>query len=172
MDKFEKVEKLAVKAGVSYEDARWALDEANGDMLDALILLERIGKTEPPKKSSYSTQYEDQAEYVPVDTAKAIGDGSGSANGKFKDFCKKVWHELSTSFLIIKHRGELFAKLPIWAMILLILVFWHIGLVLLIVSLFFGFTYQFQGEADMEAANRVMSKASDVSEKVKEEIKK
>ena len=81
-------------------------------------------------------------------------------------------HELSTNFLIIKHRGELFAKLPIWAMILLILVFWHIGLVLLIVSLFFGFTYQFQGEADMEAANRVMSKASDVAEKVKEEIKK
>ena len=172
MDKFEKVEKLAAKAGVTYEDAKWALEESNGDMLDALILLERIGKTEAPKRSSYSTQYEEQADYVPVDSAKAISDGTNAKNGSFKEFCGKVWHALSTNFLLIKHRGELFAKLPLWALILLLIVFWHIGIVLLIVSLFFGFTYHFQGEADMEAANKVMTKASNVAEKVKEEIKK
>ena len=171
MDKFEKVERLAVKAGVSYEDAKWALEESNGDMLDALILLERIGKTEPPKKSSYSTQYEDQAEYMPVERIADSGSKS-SSDGKFKEFCRKAWHELSSNFLIIKHKGELFAKLPLWAMILLILVFWHIGLILLIVSLFFGFTYRFEGGTDLKAANDVMEKASGAAEKVKEEFRK
>ena len=44
MDNFEKVEKLVQKANVSYEDAKQALEEANGDMLDAMIALEKQGK--------------------------------------------------------------------------------------------------------------------------------
>ena len=174
MDKFEKVEKLVDKAGVSYEDARWALEESNGDLLDAMILLERIGKAQAPKKSSYSTQYEDQAEYLPVERAEKSGsEGSRSAEpGKFKEFCRKVWRVLSLNSLVIRHHGDVFAKLPLWAVILLLLAVWHVGLILILVSLFFGFTYQFQGETDMEAANKVMGKASDVAEKVKEEIKK
>ena len=35
MDEFEKVEKLRQRANVSYEEAKKALDEANGDVLDA-----------------------------------------------------------------------------------------------------------------------------------------
>ena len=41
MDNFEKVEKLVIKAGVSYEEAKRALEAANGDLLDAMILLEK-----------------------------------------------------------------------------------------------------------------------------------
>ena len=63
MDYFEKVEKLVEKAGVSYEDAKQALDASDGDLLDAMILLERSGKTRGPKNSTYSTKYEDQSAY-------------------------------------------------------------------------------------------------------------
>ena len=52
MDYFEKVEKLVEKAGVTYEDAKQALDDSNGDLLDAMILLERSGKTQGPKHST------------------------------------------------------------------------------------------------------------------------
>ena len=38
---FEKVEKLRERANVSYEEAKNALERSNGDMLDAMILLER-----------------------------------------------------------------------------------------------------------------------------------
>ncbi|MBO4871996.1 MAG: hypothetical protein J5496_01085 [Lachnospiraceae bacterium] len=174
MDKFEKVEKLVEKAGVSYEDANWALEQANGDLLDAMILLEKIGKAAAPKKSSYSTQYEDQVQYLPVEQAAERGkDGNRSSEpGKFKEFCRKAWQVLSGNFLVIRHHGDVFAKLPLWAVILLLLAVWHVGLVLILVSLFFGFTYQFQGEADMEAANKVMDKASNAAEKVKEEFRK
>ena len=43
MDHLEMVEKLAQKAGVSYEDAKMALEACNWDMLDALVYLEKLG---------------------------------------------------------------------------------------------------------------------------------
>ena len=36
MDEFEKIEKLRTRANITYEEAKAALDEANGDLLDAI----------------------------------------------------------------------------------------------------------------------------------------
>ena len=47
----------------------------------------------------------------------------------------------------------------------------RISLILVIVSLFFGFTYRFFGEADMESANNVMDKAGSAAEKAAVKIK-
>ena len=58
MDMFEKVEKLREKANVSYEEAKEALERSNGDILDAMILLEKEGKTKKAGAESYSTKYE------------------------------------------------------------------------------------------------------------------
>ena len=68
MDNFEKVEKLVEKAGVSYADAKRALEQASGDLLDAMIILEQDGKTAAPEQPSFSTKYEQQAQYVSVAT--------------------------------------------------------------------------------------------------------
>jgi len=43
----EKVDKLVERADVSYEVAKEALEASNGDLLDAVILLEREGKLGP-----------------------------------------------------------------------------------------------------------------------------
>ncbi len=64
MDTFEKVEKLREKANVTFEEAKAALEEANGDLLDAMILLERQGKADA-RRESYSTK--DDAELMVVD---------------------------------------------------------------------------------------------------------
>ena len=55
MASLKTVEKLRARAGVSYEDAREALDNSDDDMLDALIWLEKNGKVEQPRVSRYST---------------------------------------------------------------------------------------------------------------------
>ncbi|MBO5994831.1 MAG: hypothetical protein J6Q41_04905 [Firmicutes bacterium] len=179
MDNFEKVEKLVEKAGVTYEDAKNALEKANGDLLDAMIILEREGKAEAPKQSSYSTEYEQQAQYVSVE--KQVENDRKSYDKeeqrrerkeKFHSGLKKIANVLSTNFLLIKRNGELVVKLPLWAVILILLVAWHITLIGVIVSLFFGVTYSFKGEADMSVANNVMGKASSAAEKVKEEYEK
>ena len=54
MDEFEKVEKLRQRANVSYEEAKKALDEANGDVLDAMLALEAQGKVSPDEQSTHS----------------------------------------------------------------------------------------------------------------------
>ena len=56
MASVETVEKLRARAGVSYDEAREALDVSDDDVFDALIWLEKNGKTKPPGVSSYSTE--------------------------------------------------------------------------------------------------------------------
>lgn len=57
MDDLEKAEKIRSKGPVSYEEARDALKEADGDLLDAVIVLERQGKINRPVGGGfYSTQ--------------------------------------------------------------------------------------------------------------------
>jgi hypothetical protein len=51
----EMVDKLRERTGVSYEEAREALDLSRDDMLDALIWLEKNGKVVPPRVGRYST---------------------------------------------------------------------------------------------------------------------
>ena len=49
MDKLEKVEKLREKTGVSYEDAKNALEACDYDLLDAIIYLEKLDKVKAPE---------------------------------------------------------------------------------------------------------------------------
>ena len=54
MDKLEKAEKVVEKTGASFEDARAALEASNYDVLDAIVYLERTGKS-AGGAASYST---------------------------------------------------------------------------------------------------------------------
>ena len=48
MEMIEKVERLREKAEVTYEEAKAALEQSDGDLLDAMVLLERQGKGRKP----------------------------------------------------------------------------------------------------------------------------
>ena len=174
MEYFEKVEKLVQKAGVSYEEAKAALDASNGDLLDAMIMLERAGKTAGPQKSTYSTRYEDQTQYVSVTERIEQGqEAEGeSAGEKIKEVLGKIWHVLSRNFLAICRNGETLVKIPLWVALIILFASWFTVLVLIVVSLFFGCRYRFVGEADMQAANDIMDKAANAADKAKEEFKK
>ena len=181
MDLFEKVEKLVQKSGCTYEDAKKALDLTDGDLLEAMILLEKQGKA-APQGGAYSTRYESQPQYVPVTVdpdprergRAAYGEAHGDGGQKVKDFLKKVWHVLSSNYLIVKRQGEQMAKLPFWVALLILFGSWFLILVLVVVSLCFGFTYSFEGEKEreMRAANEVMDKFSRAAESAKEEFRK
>ena len=45
MEMIEKVERLREKADVTYEEAKAALEQSDGDLLDAMVLLERQGSS-------------------------------------------------------------------------------------------------------------------------------
>ena len=49
MDIMEKVEALRAKADISYEAAKNVLEQANGDLLAAMVILERQSKINKPE---------------------------------------------------------------------------------------------------------------------------
>lgn len=171
MDMFEKVEKLKEKANVTFEEAKAALDEANGDLLDAMIILERQGKTEAHKES-YSTQDDMNASYEVVEVKKQGNENKEKKVNAFTDKLKALWHKSCENFFVLEYKEEQRIKIPIWAFIIIMIFTWHVSGVLLIIGLFLGCKYSFKGEAEMKMANDVCDKAADAAEKVKDEFDK
>ncbi len=166
MDNFEKVEKLREKANVTFEEAKAALEEAGGDLLDAMIILERQGKAQP-RRESYSTK-EDAALMV-VDQPDNSERKRGNA---FTDKLKALWHKSCENYFVTERHDEVIINIPIWAFIIILLLTWHVTLVVMILALFFGCRYSFKGADEMKLANNVCDKVSEAADKVKEEYQK
>lgn len=167
MDTFEKVEKLREKANVTFEEAKAALDEAGGDLLDAMIILEKQGKAEP-RKESYSTK-DVETDLVVVDEDEPKQKKRGNA---FTDKIKALWHKSCENYFVVEHKDEKIVNIPIWVFLLILVFTWHVTLAVMVVALFFGCRYSFKGEDEMKTANNVCDKVSEAAEKVKEEYNK
>ena len=128
MEMMEKVERLREKANVSYEEAKDALEQANGDLLDAIVLLERQGKVKGPAQSTFSTDYEEQTEFVKVrdkveeqeNSAPSFGRTFGRLFRGFIGFIK------NTTFIVTKGEDVLFT-MPTICFALLLFFFWDSG---------------------------------------------
>ncbi|MCR5302908.1 MAG: DUF4342 domain-containing protein [Lachnospiraceae bacterium] len=167
MDTFEKVEKLREKADVSFEEAKAALEEAGGDLLDAMIILEKQGKADP-KKESYRT--DESAELLVVDQPEENKEKKhGNA---FTDKVKALWHKSCENYFVVERNDEVIVNIPIWVFILILLCTWHVMVVAMIIALFVGCRYSFKGADEMKLANDVCEKATEAAEKVKEEYNK
>jgi len=180
MTELEKVEKLREKADVSFAEAKEALDIANGDILDALIYLEKQGKTTAPAGggfySSAGTSYSQQQQQKDRERGKSEGkSGAESKNESFSDvlkrfgrFCAALIRKGNSNFLdATKGDREMFSC-PVTIVVLFLVFFFWITVPLFIISLFFGFRYHFRGtDLGKDSVNRVMDGASDVVEDVK-----
>lgn len=175
MDLFEKANKLREKANVSFEDAKAALEEANGDMLDAMIILEKQGKTSAPENETYSTNYEDNKQ-LPIEVEAVEGeemnDKKNKGENEFVRKLKALWKKSCDNFLIIERKEERILKLPLWLFVLLVIIGIHVVPILMVISLFFGCHYSFKGVDEMKTANSVMNKADEAAQYVKDEFNK
>ena len=177
MTEFEKVEKLRMRADVSYEEAKKALDEANGDILDAMIILENQGKTIKPSKESYSTKYEELSDLPAVvsDDANDKKDKKEKSDEflrKVKVMLRKLW----VNFVDINRNEKHIMKLPLWLFVLIVLLGIHFVPILIVISLLFGCRYTFSGEDELKLANEAAQKAEkvagDIVDVVKDEYNK
>ena len=174
MDEFEKVEKLRQRANVSYEEAKKALDEANGDILDAMLALEAQGKVSADEQATHSTTYDEQKDYVSVrDTVGSQDEKDKRTLGqKIKYLCHLIWIKCKDNKFTVERRDEKLISVPVWVLIIaIVFAFWTVGIVL-IIGLFFDCRYAIVGPDDLSAINDVMDKAGDVVDKVKDEIDK
>ncbi len=170
MDLFEKVEKIRRIANVSFEEAKEALEQSNGDLLDAMIYLEKNGKVENAGMGTHSTENESTPEYeaIPVmDKKKKDGDSFGK---KVADTLKICGEYLSNNHLVAVKDGKIKFDIPLWAVVILALLTQCLIFILMIISLFFGWTYKFEGRDNMSGAQDVMDKAKDAADQIKEQF--
>lgn len=161
MDHFEMVEKLREKANVSYEDAKNALEASQWDLLDALVYLEQEGKVPEEQVGSYSTRQE------PREKPAATDHNSKGAFRRLFDFVAKVINGMNKVSMEVRRKGQVAFTLPLLALVLLVLFcFWFI-IPVMVLGLFFGYTYRFQGHSAADSVNRAMDKAADVANTIK-----
>lgn len=214
----EQVEKLQSRANVSYEEARDALEKCDGDILEALIQLEKDGKTAKPGGGAYSTnnqagpdpygdnsscgQNQDQnsgyRNYQGSQYNNGPSGGQGGQNGQgnqggpqmnyqqgqyresdFSKQAKSVWksflellHKGNINHFVIRKNGQEVVRMPINILVILLIIFNAAALIALIVFLFFGFRYSFEGPArGNQSFNDVMDSASSTADDIKENVK-
>ena len=174
MDEFEKVEKLRQRADVSYEEAKKALEEANGDLLDAMILLEAQGKAVKGEGTTRSTTYEDQKDYVSVveTVDKSNRKNDKPLGQKIKHLFHLIWIKIRDNKFVVERNDNTIIDVPVWVLIIAILLAFWPTCVILIVGLFFNCRYAIQGADDATAINNALDKAGDAVDKVKDEFDK
>ena len=151
MEMFEKVQMLKKETGVTYEEARKVLEEAGGDLTEAMILLERRGR-----KSRAGRGSQDQP-------ARNFGRSLGRMIRALIRFIKR------TSFNVTRE-GRMLFTMPTLVFALLLFFFWEPILPAMLISLFFGVRFHFAGEDAIEKPNRILEKAGDFARNVKDEF--
>ena len=171
MDNFEKVEKIREKTGVSYEEAKAALEANNYDLLDAVIYLEKQGKT-AQKSGNYSTGWENHTSLLvtekPEKNEKKNSEAGDSIGAFFNWLGKLVKKSWENKFVIEKGGNEV-GQMPV--LVLAVGVFW-VTIPLLIVGLFFDFRYRFRGGSKIEVdLNAFCDKAKDTCSEIRNDFK-
>lgn len=178
MENLEKVEKIREKTGVSYEDARNALNASNYDVLDAIIYLENIGKVKAPSVSSYTTGNELLKNSERFETAQVEYQEScrritfGEAVDKFFNWCGRILKKSWDIKIEVSKGGQKQGAMPLLILILLMLCAFWVIIPLMVVGLFFDFKYTFIGVDKVTVdLNKMCDKASDACTNIKNEMK-
>lgn len=177
MDNFEKVEKIREKTGVSYQEAKQALEANNYDMLDAMVYLEEKGKVAAPNVNSYSTESKLPANNAEFEKAQKSYEDSckkqtfGDIMSKFFNWFKKVVRKGCDTTFSVDRNGENVFKMPVIILAIALIFMLPFTVILLIVGMFMDCKYSFLGfESTTVDINEMCSKASDACTNIKNDI--
>ena len=173
MDIMEKVEILREKAAISYEEAKSVLEQANGDLLDAMVILERQSKIRKPETEiivkEKSTESAEEKTTEQTDKEKrTTADGRGN---KVKETAKKVMQVLKNNSFRISRKEDTIFMMPAWVLALILLFAWKTVIPVMLISLLFKVRYSFEGKDDMSCANEFMDKVGNIADEVTEGLK-
>ena len=180
MEEFAKVEKLVEITGVSFEDARNALRACDGEMVDAMVYLEKLGKVSSVKKDYTDPRFAPISEdEIRAAAAKKEAERilrrahaeeyCSKTRSAFGDFVRKTMRFLTHNKITISKEGQEFASIPLLAVILICSISVGFAIVAVFVSMMFGYDYSFKGESNFEAANRAMAHVGAAAGNVKAE---
>lgn len=179
----EQVELLREKANVSYDEAKEAMEAADGDVLDALIYLEKKGKVTPPSGGGYYSSEKGLPEQVSSqhkrreEASNGAKEKSGVRFGdlmrRFGRFCAQLVHKGNINTLEILKDGMVKTAFPVTLLVVLLVFAFWITVPLLILGLFFGYRYQFRGpDLEKEVVNEAMDSVANTAEELKRSFSK
>lgn len=125
---FDKVSELVNKTGCSYEEAKYAYEACGGDMLSAIIMLEKAKKESGSGYYSYS------------DPKEKFKDNARRAAGK----AGTVFAKLCRNDMKVVGRREYFS-IPMIAAIILAAIIWEALIPIVLISLICGVSFVFTG---------------------------
>lgn len=170
---FDMVEKLRGRASVSYEDAKAALDACGGDLLDALIYLEKQGKVAPPVGGNYTSRAEESHTRTGNNPPPKNDKGETFVEiwGRFLRWCGRVLHAGNTNHFEVRRDEGQVLSVPVTVLILLLIFAFWVTLPLLIIGLFLGCRYSFSGPKTVNiSVNGVMDSAANAADALKNEV--
>lgn len=189
----ELVEKLVEKTGLSYTEAKAALEKTDWDILEALIMLESEGKISKGKTNAYTTnQSQNESEenaqededyrcrhhhhhnhdHRDSERSRETCENFKSTGKSFCEYMKDIFDKGNTNHLVMQRRGRVMLELPVTVFVILLIFCFWVVLPLIIISLFFGCRYSFSGsELGRDKVNNAMGKATDIADDIKREFK-
>lgn len=160
----EKVEKLTEVTGVSYAEAKQALEETQGDMLEAVLLLERQEKVKRPTNGGFASSQKQRTQQKP----KTENDSFA----KFIEWLKHILHLGNTNDFVVYREMNDTLSIPLTIFVVLLIVAFWIVFPLLIIGLFFNYRYKFTGPSfKNEKVNKTLESISNVTVKTGETIR-
>lgn len=177
MATLEQVEKLKERANVTYDEAKEALQASGDDLLDALIYLEKKGKTFSPQNGGfYSTQHAPPAEeaqaggYVRSEK-KASSERFSQVMGRFFRWVGKVFQKGNKNQFEVWNKEEKVISVPVTVLVVLLLIGFYAVLPLMVIGLFFGCRYRFCGpDLGKPQVNKVMDSAAAAADSFKRDV--
>lgn len=152
MERYEMAELLRDKAGVSYEEAKKALEECDWNMLEAMVILEQCGKV----KSDGAPKARTEKKTEPNVFIRAITWLSGLVD--------KGNH----SYFIIKKDKKEITRMPVTVFVVLLLLFHGLSIFLLIMGLIFGYEYSFLSAKQVAEAKQATRQAETAAEELQD----
>lgn len=167
---FEKVEKLREYAGISYEEAKKELEKTDGDLLEAVVNLEKEGRIKKPEANGYyksSGQEKTEESMEKVDMRKEEKTRGSNFTETLKSILswirKLIEKGNSNNFKIIKD-DNLVLEIPLTAFALLLFFAFWIVIPAMVIGLVFGYRYNLGGpDLDETKVNKAMDSVSDAT---------
>ena len=161
MDRLEMAEALRQKAGVTYEEARQALEQGRWDMLEAMVILENSGKLR--NRGSRENREESKMDDAKTQTGRQKAE---SWVTKVFSWIKDAVDAGNRSHFIIKKEGRQVLEVPVTVAVLLLVLLHGLFMLLFFISLIIGYRYSFRGEKENAAYQQDLREAKEAAEEI------
>lgn len=158
MEHFELVEKLRERSGLTYEEAKQALEENDWDLLAAMVRLESEGRVKGDKAQA-ATQANDAREGA-RDAGNTAREARAKAAGKADHVLQSIGAFISRvaelgmrNTLELRREDKVVMSLPLLVVVLLLIVAFWLMVPAAIVAVCFGFRFKLRGK-DIERVTK------------------